>query len=136
MKKNKIPYTVIARKNPQNGDVKYYANLTNRYNISMKELLKDVTAGSSINPLDAQAVLQRFLSEIGNHLQYGRTVSLDGLGSFYITVKSNGTETPEEFTAGNIRTTVCRVKAGNELRAMLDHVQFEKIENGTEASES
>ena len=138
MKVSKVPYVVVPKKNPQNPSAKpkFYAQLIGRYKIGMKELLDDMTTGSAINPIEAKGIIERFLTEVGIHLQYGRKVDLDGLGSFYITVRSNGSGSPEEFTAGNIRKKSIRFNAGVELKAMLDNVQFVKTDNGTEATDS
>lgn len=59
---------------------------------------------STVSRADVYAVLKELGGVMSDYMANGRTVKLDGIGTFYYTVNStkNGVETPEEVSASQI----------------------------------
>lgn len=72
--------------------------------VTTDEVSKRLAAESTVSPADTYAVLKALGSVLGDYMAQGRTVKLDGLGTFYYTCQAagNGAETPEGVTAASI----------------------------------
>jgi len=60
----------------------------------------------------------------------GRTVVAGDLGTFYLTIRSEGTENEEDFSAYNIKKVSIRFRPSKYLKNRIAGVNFIKYENG------
>ncbi|QUB52727.1 HU family DNA-binding protein [Prevotella nigrescens] len=69
--------------------------------ISTEQVAKRVAAESTVSPADVRAVLTALGGVMGDYMAQGRSVKLDGVGSFYFTASTNknGVATEKEVTA-------------------------------------
>ena len=69
--------------------------------ISTEQVAKRVAAESTVSPADVRAVLTALGGVMGAYMAQGRSVKLDGVGSFYFTASTNknGVATEKEVTA-------------------------------------
>lgn len=60
---------------------------------------------STVTPGDAYAIVKNLGSVLGEYMAAGRTVKIDGVGTFYYTAATNknGVATPEEVNAKQIK---------------------------------
>lgn len=60
---------------------------------------------STVTPGDAYAIVKNLGSVLGEYMAVGRTVKIDGVGTFYYTAATNknGVATPEEVNAKQIK---------------------------------
>ena len=65
---------------------------------------KRLAAESTVSPADVRAVLTALGGVMGDYMSQGRSVKLEGVGSFYFTAvtNKNGVATEEEVTANQI----------------------------------
>ena len=72
--------------------------------VTTDEVAKRLSAESTVSPGDTFAVLKSLGGVLGDFMSNGRTVKLDGLGTFYYTAAStgNGVATEKEVTASQI----------------------------------
>ena len=72
--------------------------------ITTEQVAKRVAAESTVSPVDVRAVLTAFGGVMGDYMAQGRSVKLDGIGSFYFTAATNknGVATEKEVTAALI----------------------------------
>lgn len=72
--------------------------------ISTERLSKRIAAESTVSPADVNAVLTALGGVMGDYMAQGRSVKLDGIGSFYFTAATNknGVATEKEVTAALI----------------------------------
>jgi len=61
-----------------------------------------------------------------DELKEGNMVQMGKLGSFAINIKSEGAESEEKFTPTLIKGAKLVYRAGNELKAMLKTLKFER----------
>lgn len=84
--------------------------------VTTDEVADRLAAESTISPADTRAVLTALGSVLADYMSKGRSVKLDGIGSFYLTATAarNGADTEKEVTASQIVGT--RVRFTPETR--------------------
>ena len=72
--------------------------------ITTQQVAKRLAAISTVSYADVQAVLAELAGVMADYMALGKTVKLDGLGTFYYTITAggNGVDTPEEVNVGQI----------------------------------
>ncbi|WP_028896372.1 HU family DNA-binding protein [Prevotella sp. HUN102] len=72
--------------------------------ITTEQIAKRLATESTVSPADVRAVLTALGSVMGDYMAQGRSVKLDGIGTFYFTATAskNGVETKEKVTANQI----------------------------------
>lgn len=72
--------------------------------VTTDEVARRLAAESTVSPADTYAVLKSLGGVLGDFMANGRTVKLEGLGTFYYTAAStgNGVATEKEVTASQI----------------------------------
>lgn len=71
---------------------------------------------SSLSAGDVKSVLQNFIEKLKEQLLEGKTVNIEGLGCFKLSLKSKGEDTPEEVTAKSVDSVRICFKAHKDLR--------------------
>ena len=97
--------------------------------VTTEQVAKRLAAESTVSPADVRAVLTALGGVMGDYMAQGRSVKLDGIGSFYFTAqaKKNGVATEKEVTAALI----------NDVRGLTDvDIEWEEWKGKVEAAES
>ena len=94
-----IYFKIITRKSPKDGSKKYYAQVYGRKVISQRALMEDVEKQTSLTSGDVKNAIETLVYVIKKNLSEGRSVKLDGLGTFSVNLKSRGAATEKEFKA-------------------------------------
>ena len=73
--------------------------------VSTEQVAKRIAVESTVSPADVRAVLTALGGVMGDYMSQGRSVKLDGVGSFYFTAvtSKNGVDKPEDVNATLIR---------------------------------
>lgn len=89
--------------------------------VTTDEVAKRLAAESTVSPADTFAVLKSLGGVMGDFMANGRTVKLEGLGTFYYTAAANGNgmDTAEKVTASQI--TGVRVRFIPETHLSSSH---------------
>ncbi len=94
----------VNKNNKSKGYGKTYGRIAHQEMLTTLDVAKHIQKHGSIFTSDVVVgVLQRFSLCIEELLQDGYKVKLDGLGTFYLSVKTTGEEDPEEFSTSNIK---------------------------------
>ena len=110
---------VKIKSNPLNVDspLKFYPKAVNvGKKASFKQIIDLIYANSSLSRGDVLNVVQNFVEKLREQLLEGKTVFVDGLGSFSLSIRSKGEETEKEVTVRSIRTIHITFRAHKELR--------------------
>jgi len=91
-----IKYVIQAKKNPIKGTVKYYPQMASSTPMTLAQIVKRIEKRSTVSSADVKAVLDALQYEVIDALQNGYSVRLGDLGSFRVTIKSEGEETATE----------------------------------------
>lgn len=116
------------KKNPLDAAAapKFYASAVTSGEASLRALVKEISARSTVSAADTMAVIESLLEVIPLNLAAGRIVRLGELGSFSVRIKSTGAETAEKCGKANIQAVKLHFRAGKEFTAVLDQIDFEK----------
>lgn len=89
--------------------------------VTTDEVAKRIAAESTASPADTYAVLKALGGVLGDFMANGRTVKLEGMGTFYYTAASNGNgvDTADKVTASQISDV--RVRFIPEKRTNSSH---------------
>jgi len=98
-----IYYSVVARKNPVNKEIKFYAKTLLGTPVTQEELLDLAAKNSQIHRSTLEAVFYAWQRAVANYFMRGHNIQLYPLGSFFSTIRSNGANTQQGFTANLIR---------------------------------
>ena len=123
MKKlNNKSIMAFFKKVKQKVDGKWYPqSVTVGKPVTTDEVAKRLAVESTVSPADTFAVLKSLGGVLADFMANGRTVKLDGLGTFYYTsnAQGNGVDAPEKVTASQI--TDVRVRFIPEKRLNSSH---------------
>ena len=74
--------------------------------VTTDELCEEIATASTVAPADVTATLKSLSGIVGKYMAQGRSVHLDGIGTFHFTInaKGNGADTPEEVSARQIKS--------------------------------
>lgn len=121
-----IRLSKIAKTNPlDRTKSKYYLVQSKRGTIKLEDFAKEIVARSALTLGDVQSVLSNLVEILPLFISLGQTIHLEGFGTFRLTVKSSGTDTPEELTAHNVKSTKIVFLPSTNLKRSLEHLSFE-----------
>ncbi|MDL2222146.1 hypothetical protein LJC35_06300 [Parabacteroides sp. OttesenSCG-928-N08] len=118
----KVNRKVLA--GPEKDTVKVYAQAHSLGHSTLEKLCNLISARSAISAADVKSVLDSLNWVFDLELRDGRIVQLGDLGSFRISLSSNGADTEEEFNAGFIRKSRLIFQPGKVLRDMLSEITY------------
>ena len=78
-------------------------------NVTTDQVAREIAAYSSLSSGDVKNVIDNLVTVMTQHLQASQSVTLDGLGSFRLTMRSSGrgVETADEVSASQATLQVC-----------------------------
>ena len=91
--------------------------------ISTEHVATRLAAESTVAPADVLAVLRALSGVMGDYMAQGRSVKLDGIGTFYFTATAhgNGVDTPEEVSVNQINGVKVRFLPETSYRRTGTH---------------
>ena len=110
--------------------------------VTTDQIAKRLAAESTVAPADVKAVLEALSGVMGDYMASGRSVKLDGIGSFFFQAQAsgNGKDKPEDVSANDINgvkirfvpeTTYRRQGGGRRAVRGLSDMEIEWIDVAT-----
>ena len=124
-----ILYKAIGRTQPGvagGGEIKYYAGIKREREVTLREMVREISSRSTVTTADAMAVIENFLELIPKFLRNGRTVNLSQLGSFRVNISSKGYDTPDEVGNYSIKRNKISFLPSAEMRENMGTVRYTK----------
>ena len=123
-----VKYRVIPRGKPGDPDTpkKYYPSVSSTERIELQEISAQISEISTVSRIDTLAVLEGFLTVLPRTIAAGRIVQLGNFGSFWMKVRSEGSDTPEEVSSQNIINVLPKFTPGKEFKKILKNTGFVK----------
>lgn len=123
-----ILYKALKRANPQDRTQpeKYYAAIANNGSSDFETLAEMISEQSALSPTDCLAVLSILEVNIIRELRQGRIVRLGKLGSFQLSLNSEGVATESALTADAIKKAKILFRPSSKFREMLKSLSFNK----------
>ncbi len=111
----------VLKKNPREPEAapRYYASAVHDVKVDLNSLATSVADRCSLRRADVHGVLIALMDIIPAELASGKIISLGDLGSFYINVQSEGTETEAELIPRMVKGTNIRYRPTKELRKKM-----------------
>lgn len=92
-----------------------------------RELAQRLSEYTGFNRGDIQGILIELPNVMAQLLQDGRSVTIDGLGTFQTAVTSNGFDHPEEITPSEVRLSRVYFRADKKLMEVVKKARFIRI---------
>ena len=123
-----VKIKTIARKNLQDqaAPAKYYAIVDSSGKTGIDELSAIIADKCTVSRPDVYAVIIAATEVIMKELAAGRSVQLGILGSFGVSISSEGMATADEVTASSVKSAKVLYRAGPEIKNMTKTLKFEK----------
>lgn len=125
-----IKYNVVAKKNPQNKTVKYYAQVVTDTAVDLDTIAERIEKRSTLSTSDIKAAFDALQYELIQSLLEGHSVRLGDIGSFHLTLQSKGAETADSFKTDNIENVAIQwvrpAKMRNAFKVGSEKLKFEK----------
>ena len=125
-------YKVNKRKfKTSDGEVKekYYACAKRYRLVDTEQLANDISNKSSLTPGDVLSALYAVSGVIKANLVMGNTVNLDGIGTFSLSITSDGADDPKKINARSIKVKRICYKSDRGLSRGVKEVEFVKEKN-------
>jgi predicted histone-like DNA-binding protein len=124
-----MPITVkpIRRINPRNPEKegKYYLTVANQKKTDIKTFCENIQRKSGLQAATIRAALFAIEEELRQELSNGYSVHLRELGSFSLSLKSDGDTERKKAKPNNIKSAKIIYRPGREIKKMLDKLDFE-----------
>lgn len=122
-----MKYKLTQRSNPMNAEAtkKWYASPVLSGKLTQKSLSDEIAGRSSLTKGDISNVIMNMIDEFPRQLIEGKSVKLDGFGSFRISFSSDGVENKEDFNTSLIKNAKILFTPSSELKKALSDLSFE-----------
>jgi predicted histone-like DNA-binding protein len=115
----------IERANPANrADVRWYLTKDSGNSLDLDDIAKEIQDRSAMTKGDILAVLSNLIQVVPAHLKQGDSVRLGGLGSFRLSVTSEGAADAASLSAKNVKSPRVVFQAGVELKKELSDISY------------
>ena len=125
-----IKYVIQGKRNPlDRSQMKYYAQMASTTPVTLDQIIKRIEKRSTVSSADVKAVLDALQYEVIDALESGNSVRLGDLGSFRLTLQSDGVASQEEakkLGARIIRQVNVQFSKSTSMRdaLVLDRLSF------------
>lgn len=116
-----IYYKVREMKKPGTGESIYFPVIARTFTLTYNDVVNAINKMCTLSSPDIRAALSALEYSVGTYLTQGRSVIIEGLGTFRPTLEVfKSEETAKKVTARNIKALRCRFSAAPELKNALD----------------
>lgn len=125
-----VNYSVVGRPQPGGngvGEKKFYAQAQATGVLGLKEMADRIQRMCTVTRPDTIAVLVALCDVMRDGLMAGEIVRLGNMGSFQISVRSNGAKKEEDFHVSMIKKARINFRPGEELRDVLHKLSYRKV---------
>ena len=119
-------FNKIEKGNPSDPSApkRWYPVLKSTKLVKEKEVAQKLAEETTLNPKEAEMAVSQLLKVVTVLLLEGHTVQLGELGSFRVTLSSEGSATPEEVTANKIERINVRFTESEALKTTMKKATF------------
>lgn len=117
---------IQPKKNPQDllAPERYYLQAVKSGTCNLERLAYLISNQSTVREADCLAVLNAFVHNMLDELEQGRVVELGALGNFQVSVRSEGSDLPEDVSRSNIKRINLNYRPGKRVRKRLNNMEF------------
>lgn len=106
----KLPIRKYKNTNPESSAYgKTYARVVHQGTLSTNDLCRHLMShGTIFTPDVVKGTIEQFIMCFEDLLMQGNKIKLDGLGTFYVSITTQGVDNPDDFSASDVKAV--RVK--------------------------
>lgn len=132
-----IEYSLVQRGLPgtTSGPKKWYAAVRSSGTTTERNMIDKISRGTSLSTGDVKNAIESLLQEIPRELADGQIVKLGDLGSFRVTLQSDGTDTEEAFTTAQVRKVKVNFTPSALFEQLLTGAALRRVEATVPAAE-
>jgi Bacterial nucleoid DNA-binding protein len=122
-------YVVRSKKNPQVKDapVKYYLQAKIRGHRMHKDVLKAAAKNTTLNEREMDMAISAWFEEVISSLEDGFSVDVVDLGTFSLSIKSEGADSEAEATAAKKSAINLVYREKPIIREQINRISLEKF---------
>ena len=124
-----IIYAVGVKINPRDllAPRKWYGSAVHTETIKFKQLAREVAAESTTaSEGDTYAVMIGMVDKVRYHLGKSHKVVIEGLGTFFVNISSDGAESEDKFNQSLIRGNKIIFQPDADMKDFLATIKYEK----------
>ncbi len=124
-----LMYKIASTKKPgqgKDGETLYFPVLTNTSQVDLRALAKQLSETSTASPADVYLIINGLIDLIPKLLADGKTVKLDGLGTFRLHAKVTTVATEAQVNVRNITSVRATFRPDNGIKKALKNVTITK----------
>jgi predicted histone-like DNA-binding protein len=123
-----ITLDAVMRGDPrdQNLPKKWYAKVHTKKTADYRELIERISELSTVNSPDVFAVVESLIKIIPQFLDDGEIVRLGDLGSFTVSVHSEGEDKEEEVDAFSVKRAKIRFVPGKLIKNAINNFEYRR----------
>lgn len=127
-----INYSIAGLKNPSlmgTGEVKYYAKSQVSGEIGINQLAEEIAYSTTLTDGDVLNAIRALVKRITIHIQEGKIVRLESLGSFQVQLSGEGADSPDLYMPSMIKKVRLQFRPGASIKQVLnpDVLSFRKV---------
>lgn len=122
-----IRYKVVAKKNPINGSVQYYAQPELYSQISKQDIVEAAQRNTSIPRAYLDMAYDALINEVENFVMNGHSVQIPNLGTISCRINGAGANSRVTFTTELINKVGFTFLPDPYIKKILKKVQFRQI---------
>lgn len=123
-----IPFEITPKVNPREPDAprRYYATSKSSGRLNARQLAELISRETMLGSVETLAVLEALMNAVPRLLAQGQIVDLGEFGSFWVSLRSNGAESPEAFNASMIKGAKINFRPGKEFNKHLSALKYHR----------
>lgn len=114
-----ITYQAVRRKEPQSGQVKYYAGICATRPLELDSVAAQIQAKCTVHAADVLAVLRALQESVIEGLKDGKAVRVGDLGVIRPTLRSEGHADAKSVTSKSVKQVSVRFYANRKIYEAL-----------------
>jgi len=124
-----VNYKPVPKRNPskQEEAPKFYAQVVSAGDMTVRQLVKQISSISTVSAADTMAVIEAFLEVVPMALADGKIVRLGDFGSFSLAVNSDGAVDALALSKNQIKKVTVRFRPGKEFTNVTNAAEFTKV---------
>lgn len=122
-----IRYKIVAKKNPINGSVKYYAQPELYSQISKEDIVEAAQRNTSIPRSYLDMAYDALINEVENFVMNGHSVQIPNLGTISCRIRGTGADTRDGFSVEYINKVGFTFLPDPYIKKLLKKVQYRQV---------
>ena len=124
-----IKYNISSNRNLAGAKAEYRVIFQSRMIVNLEDISKSIANETAFNSCDVRGVAYAIREKITSELLNGNCVRIDGLGTFSLTLASDGEINPSKYVSHKVYVKNVRFSSSKKVKDTLSFAKFERVKN-------